>query len=99
MASLYRAIFPVGDCLNPAGDDAADDEVITGRIGTALAEGEVVSFGAALIGIAGDEDFYGRIFGEPSSLAVEGDFRVGAYEEFVENKELTITDILLQILL
>src|SRR3954451_20497757 len=93
VAQRRRAILAIADGADPRAPDAPRDQIVTTGVGAALAEGQVVFFGAPIVTVAGHLHADLRIFGEPARLAVQRRAGVRLQRGAIAVEEDAITDI------
>src|SRR5471030_1090465 len=94
-----RTILAVADRVHARGGDALGLQVRSRGVGAAIAESEVVLFGATLVAVAGDLHVDAAVLSEPGGLLVQRAGGVTAQGGRIEVVENAIADIGNQIFL
>jgi len=71
MSSGHRTVLAIRNRVDAGFGNTIRHQIIPRGIRAALAEGQVIRLGAALIGIAGHQDIHGRKFRKPSRLTTK----------------------------
>ena len=87
-----RAFLAVADRLHTVLIDAESDQIVLGRVGTTLAEGEVVLARAAVVAMAFDHETILRIGLQPGSDLLQLALRFGRQIVTVEAEEDPVAD-------
>src|SRR3546814_2436822 len=94
-----RALLAVAERAQPRAVDALSRQIVADRVGTALAEGEVVLAGAALVGVALDRRRDVRVLAQPAGPALDLVAALGIEVVTVVLEEDAVADGLRQFLL
>src|SRR5205085_2957064 len=87
VSRIEGTLFAVADGADAAAVDAEGHEVLLGRVGALVAEGQVVLLGAALVAVPFDQQTVLPVLPQPVRRRAQRRLRVGRERGLVEAEE------------